>query len=249
MLRELVERIVLSEVGWRAPFAVYGLALVVLPAIVVYLTEPRRMGRPLTAAQTAAFPWLAVVGLFLAAAFNSLIFYLSPAQLPFHLHALGVTSSSVVGITLGVFNLAFAAASLGYGYLRGGIGILGGFSLGFGLMAAGYGIIAAAMSQAFVVAGLVVTGMGMGCIMPGLMAGAMTIAPPPVRGRIAGWLTASIFLGQFLSPLASQPWVGWFGYAAAFRDMSLLLALASLLTVLLSGKTRLRRTVYRFSRR
>lgn len=229
----------LSEAGWRAPFAIYGLAFVVFPAVVVYLAEPRRTGQMMTAEPTGAFPWLAIAALFFAAAFNSLIFYLIPTQLPFHLHALGVTSPSVAGMTLGVFNLAIAVASLGYGYLRARIGILGGLGLGFGLMAAGYGIIAAAASHAFVLTGLVATGAGMGCIMPGLMAGAMTLAPPSVRGRVAGGLTASIFLGQFLSPLASQPWVGWFGYGAAFRDMGLLLALASLLAVLLAVRTRI----------
>ncbi|WP_246216035.1 MFS transporter [Microvirga makkahensis] len=147
------------------------------------------------------------------------------------------SSPSVVGVTLGAFNLAFAAASLGYGYLRGRIGILGGFALGFGLMAVGYGIIAAAASHAFVLTGLVATGAGMGCIMPDLMAGAMTLAPPSVRGGVAGGLTASILLGQFLSPLASQPWVGWFGYGTAFRDMGPLLGLAPLLAVLVAVRS------------
>ncbi|EIM26272.1 arabinose efflux permease family protein [Microvirga lotononidis] len=229
----------LSEAGWRAPFAIYGLAFIVLPAVVVCLAEPRRTGQMMAAEPAAALPWLPIAVLFLAAAFNSLIFYLIPTQLPFHLYALGVTSPGVVGMTLGVFNLAIAAASLGYGYLRNRIGILGGFGLGFGLMAVGYGIIAAAASHAFVLTGLVATGAGMGCVMPGLMAGAMTLAPPSVRGRVAGGLTASIFLGQFLSPLASQPWVGWFGYSAAFRDMGLLLGLASLLAVLLAVRMRI----------
>ncbi|HET8726654.1 MAG TPA: MFS transporter, partial [Alphaproteobacteria bacterium] len=98
------------------------------------------------------------------------------------------------------------------------------FGIGFGLMAAGYWLVAAAESHTAVMAATAVMGFGMGAVMPNLMAGAMAVAPPTIRGRIAGGLTASIFLGTFLSPLASQPWIAWFGFVAAFRDMGLLLA-------------------------
>jgi MFS family permease len=228
----------LAEASWRAPFALYGLAFVILPFVIVFLGEPRRTGHSALEEQPTGVPWLAVVALFLTAAFNSVIFYLIPTQLPFHLRSLGVSSPGLVGLTIGVFTLSIAVASLGYGYVRTRMGILGVFGLGFGLMAVGYGIIAAAEAHSMVLAGLVVTGIGMSGIMPSLMAGAMTIAPPSVRGRIAGGLTASIFLGQFLSPLVSQPWIGWLGYAATFRDMGILLAVASLAVGLVAAKKR-----------
>ena len=55
----------------------------------------------------------------------------------------------------------------------------------------------------------------------GKAAGAMAVAPPSIRGRVAGVLTASIFIGQFLSPLISQPWVDAFGYRAIYHDMGM----------------------------
>ena len=116
---------------------------------------------------------------------------------------------------------------------------MGMFGLGFALMAVGYGLIAAADSHLLVVIGLVITGIGMSGIMPSLMAGAMAIAPPSARGRIAGGLTASIFLGQFLSPLITQPWIGSFGYAATFRDMGILLAVAAFSAGLVAAGRRL----------
>jgi len=229
----------LAEASWRMPFAIYGLAFVLLPAVILTLHEPQRTGQGPIQAATAErgtrVPWLPTTALFLTAAFNSVIFYLIPTQLPFYLHTLGVGSPGIVGLTIGVFNLSIAAASLGYGRIRGLIGLLGTFGLGFGLMALGYGLVATAESHSQVLVGLVVTGVGMSGVMPGLMAGAMTIAPPAARGRVAGGLTASIFLGQFLSPLVSQAWIGWFGYAAAFRDMGLLLAAAALAAITLAG--------------
>lgn len=107
--------------------------------------------------------------------------------------------------------------ALAYAWVRQGVGITGIFAIG-------YWLVAAAASYAIIVLAITITGIGMGAIMPNLMAGTMLVAPPEVRGRAAGGLTASIFLGQFLSPLVSQPWIESFGFAAAFRDMGLLLA-------------------------
>jgi MFS family permease len=228
----------LAEASWRAPFAIYSLAFAILPFVIVFLGEPRRTGHSTIEEQPADVPWLPAIALFLTAAFNSVIFYLIPTQLPFHFRSLGVSSPGIVGLSIGVFNLSIAAASLGYGYVRTRFEILSVFGIGFGLMAVGYGIIAAAEAHPMVLAGLVVTGIGMSGIMPSLMAGAMVIAPPSARGRIAGGLTASIFLGQFLSPLVSQPWIRSFGYAATFRDMGILLASASLAAGIVAAKKR-----------
>jgi len=229
----------LAEVNWRMPFAIYGFAFIVLAAALANLREPQRTGSAAVRTPSGNIPWLPVTALYLTAAFNSVIFYLIPTQLPFHLGSLGVAAPSLVGITIGLFNLSIAAASLGYGTVRRRIDIMGMFGLGFALMAVGYGLIAAADSHRLVVIGLVVTGIGMSGIMPSLMAGAMAIAPPAARGRIAGGLTASIFLGQFLSPLITQPWIGRFGYAATFRDMGILLAVAAFSAGLVAAGRRL----------
>lgn len=119
----------LAGAGWRAPFAIYGLALLILPAVLLCLTEPRYERQDSGASGPARVPLLAVSVLLLAAVFNSICFYLIPTQMPFHLYALGVNSPGTVGITLGAFNLAVAAASLGYGRLRAMVGLPGGFAV------------------------------------------------------------------------------------------------------------------------
>lgn len=222
----------LAEANWRMPFAIYGFAFLVLPAVLVYLAETKRGERLSGSEGVSRIPWLAVAALYLAAAFNSVIFYLIPTQLPFHLHSLGVNAPSLIGVTIGVFTLSSAIASLVYGKVRQRIPLLGMFALGFSLMAAGYYVVASAASHSVVLAGLVITGVGMSGIMPSLMAGAMSIAPPSSRGRIAGGLTASIFLGQFLSPLVSQSWIEWFSYQTTFRDMGTALLAAALIAIM-----------------
>jgi MFS family permease len=221
----------LTEASWRMPFAIYGVAFLVLPAVIVYLADTKREGRSPEPGGISTIPWLAVTALYLTAAFNSVIFYLIPTQLPFYLNSLGVNAPSLIGVTIGVFTLSIAMASLVYGKVRQRIPLLGMFALGFSLMAAGYYVMAPAASHFVVLAGLVITGVGMSGIMPSLMTGALSIAPPSSRGRIAGGLTASIFLGQFLSPLVSQFWIEWLGYQATFRDMGTALAVVALMAL------------------
>ena len=56
----------------------------------------------------------------------------------------------------------------------------------------------------------------MGTIMPNFAAAAMLLAPPARRGRVSGLLVSSIFAGQFLSPLVSQPLIAASGYDGAY---------------------------------
>ncbi|HEU0221219.1 MAG TPA: MFS transporter [Paracoccaceae bacterium] len=220
----------LAELDWRLPFAVYGLAFALLPAVLVWILKPRREPRPMAAAPgpgAAPAPSrnrLALALLFAAAILNSLAFYLVPTQLPFYLEALGTGSPSRAGLAIGLLSFASAAMSLGYGRLRGRIGIPGMFGIGFGLMAAGFLVAGAVGSYGAIVAAVAVAGLGMGFVMPNLGTAAMALAWPEARGRVAGGLTASIFLGQFLSPIVSSPWIEAQGFATAFRDAGLLLA-------------------------
>jgi MFS family permease len=217
----------LADFHWRAPFAVYGLAFMLLPAVILFINEPSRApSAPAMVSNPSASgrPQAMMALLFAVAILNSAIFYLIPTQLPFYLQSLGIEAPSRAGLAIGLLNLGSTCMALAYAWVRQRAGISGMFAIGFALMAIGYWLVAAAGSYAIIVLAIAITGIGMGAIMPNLMAGTMLVAPAEFRGRAAGGLTASIFLGQFLSPLVSQPWIESFGFAAAFRDMGLLLA-------------------------
>lgn len=217
----------LADSHWRAPFAIYGAAFVLLPAVALFIFEPphRAGGRPPPAGPLSARPLqLAIGAIFAVAMLNSVAFYLIPTQLPFYLRALEIAEASKTGLAIGLFNLTAAVLSLAYGRIRRHCGVAAVFGISFALMATGIGLVAAAESFTAIAVSIAVAGIGMGLVMPNLFAGAMALSPPAVRGRIAGGLTASIFIGQFVSPLVSQPWIASFGFAAAFRDTAILLA-------------------------
>ncbi|CUA88860.1 Predicted arabinose efflux permease, MFS family [Chelatococcus sambhunathii] len=229
----------LAEIDWRAPFALYGMAFLLMPAVIAFIAEPARSAANRSAPGEAPAGSPAALALLLtAAALNSVIFYLVPTQLPFHLRELGHAAPSRAGLAIGLFTLAQAVVAFGFGRLRRSWSGTTMFGMGFGLMAAGYGLVAMAESYVAVVAAIIVTGFGMGLVIPNLSATALTVAPPALRGRVAGGLTASIFLGQFLSPLVSQPWIGAAGYAGTFRDMAVVLAAMAMIGLVLARRGR-----------
>lgn len=209
----------LAELHWRAPFAVYGLSLVLIPAVVAFIDEPVRSRMPSLAASTqvsAGTAWFAVVAVYIAAVLNSVAFYLLPTQLPFHLNAMGIGSPTLAGLAIGLSSLIGAIAALGYARLRARFGVIGVFSLAFGLMATGYILLGLASALVMVLLAAAVVGLGLGMMMPNIAAAAMAAAAPEMRGRVAGGMTASIFAGHFISPFASQPMIAAFGFANTY---------------------------------
>ena len=217
----------LAELHWRAPFAAYGLAFVAIPMVLLYLFEPERAERHGSAKPQAPTPWrtwMAIALLLVAAVLNSVAFYINPTQLPYYLKSLGVPAPTVAGLTLGTSALVMGLAALRYSSVLGLLGLRWSFCLGFGLMAIGFGLTAAANSYWLVFVGMIFFGLGLGVTMPGQGTGAMMLAPPALRGQVAGGLTACVFLGQFLSPLISTPIAERFGIATAFAVSSCLVA-------------------------
>ncbi|WP_193161564.1 MFS transporter [Microbulbifer hainanensis] len=221
----------LADWHWRAPFAIYALALGLLPAVLLYLREPGSPGDIASGATGNAGPLTRRSGLLLGAALaaaliNSLSFFLIPTQLPFLLRELGIDQPSRAGLAIGFGNLASAvSALLVYRRIRPRLGASGVFVFSFTLMGLGQLLISSATGYGSLFLALCLFGLGMGSMMPHLVSTVLGLSPPSVRGRAAGALTTSIFFGQFLSPLASQPWADHFGLADCFASAGIILLL------------------------
>lgn len=211
----------LAQWHWRGPFAIYAVAWLLLPLVLMAL--PRHAPRAASERIASGDGALRRLRWVLAAALaTSIAFYLMPTQAPFLLHDLGVRHSGMVGLAVGLATLASALASLGYRRLRAHLGPTAVFAAGFGLVGAGYAISGIAGELPLAVAGLAIAGAGVGWLMPHLMVTGLEAVAPHQHGAAAGWLTSALFLGQFLSPLVTQPIVadtdvatGFLGIAAA----------------------------------
>lgn len=224
----------LAELHWRAPFLIYALAFLLLPAALILIREPLRTvpaQGAMPQARLGSRGTLLLTILLAGAVFNMICFYMIPTQLPFFLKSIGLDAPSLAGMAIGLGQLIGIAASLVFARFRQVLGVMGVFSLAFGSMGFAFVLLSFATDYAGILFGMAVSGIGMGTIMPNFAGAAMLIAPPRLRGRISGLLVASIFTGQFLSPILSQPLIGSNGYAATYgmAGMALLaVAIASL---------------------
>ncbi|MBO0125862.1 MFS transporter [Agrobacterium sp. OT33] len=223
----------LADIHWRAPFAVYAVALLILPAALLFLREPERGdGRAQDGGPAGAVNWPVVAVLALTVFLVNALFYTIPSQLPFFLRELGVFSGSIAGYAIGIFNLAGALTALNFARLRRHMGVAIILAVGLMLMATGFALLAMAKGLASMLSAVAVTGLGLGVVMPAIMSTTIMLAPLRLRGRIAGIVTASMFLGHFISPLASQPWIARFGFAMAYRDIALIFTLMAVLAAM-----------------
>ena len=211
----------LADVSWRAPFAIYLVAIALLPLAWRHLDEPARSGAPDAAAgesgAEAAGGSPATVALLCALAFATMIaFYLTPVQLPFHLETLGIDSALLAGLGVACVTATSAFASLAYGSLSERWGHVGVGACLYALMGAGYGVTMLADGFALVALGMALFGLGLGLLIPNVNDWMSELARPDNRGTLLGALTTSLFLGQFLSPLATWPLIDAAGSGGAF---------------------------------
>lgn len=205
----------LGELGWRYPFLVYAIALVLLPLAHVHLPESERARVQATADKEpfSVRPFM-IVGV--SALIAMITYYMLPTRLPFLLRDLGISAPSVAGLIIGAGNLTMIAMALIYTRFGTRFGPYTIYAMIFATTGIGYALIAMAPSWPLVVAGAALSGAGYGWLFPVNNIILMERASEAVRGRAAGFHTTSIFLGQFLSPVISGPIADHSGTAAAF---------------------------------
>ena len=223
----------------RLPFAIYGVGLLLIWPVRRRLSEPVLAPRndpgapPQDSAQEAG--WLLMAGLMAAmAGLTFVMYYAVPTQLPYLLISIGLEQPQQAGLVMGATMLAAAGLSVASGWIRLALGAIGTPVAGFLLLAAGFWGIAYAPNLGLQMLSAGLNGAGLGLTMPAFVTTALNVTPAHRRGAVAGAMTSCIFLGQFLSPLATQPLVTYLGYSGAFRIGSicyLILALVLFVTL------------------
>ena len=230
----------LANLGWRDPFLVYLAALLILPFAVLAVREAARPAQP-GAAQAGATGepsgFRAALPVYLLGFISMVVFYMGPTQLPFYLQRFGISPSSV-GLVIAVSTLMGAFAALGYARLRARLSFPALAAASLALLGVGWVVVGTAHGVAQVILGLIFGGLGSGLAIPNLSVWIAGLATPAGRGRLLGGLTTAIFLGQFLSPLLSQPLSKLLGLGAVF-------AWAGVLALLVGGALALRQSARR----
>ncbi|PAU74803.1 MFS transporter [Halomonas salipaludis] len=218
---------VLGEHSWRSPFYLYLLPLLLIPAMLKVLWEPVRH----TPGPAQEFPLgrvnkVALLVGYLLIFSGMVLGFIVTVQTPILLVGLGITSSTLIGMAAGFGLLSTLMGSLFWPLMRRLLGTSGCNALLLSLIALGLWLLANAQSYNTVLLGVFIHGIGVGMLVPNAMAPVMNALTPRTLGRGMGGFTASLYIGQFASPLVVAAVIAALG--TDVRGAISALALASL---------------------
>jgi predicted MFS family arabinose efflux permease len=192
---------VVERYGWRAPFLIYGLGLLLVPSALIGLHR----GLSASGASLRWRPVLARWPYYLLLTAYTIGMYMMVIQGPFLLAAKGIDAPSVIGRYIALSSLVGALGGVLYGFARRWLGfgqmfVLISLAIGIGLPIAAW-----APGGGWIVLAMVVTGLGIGIIEPTVASQLLLLTPEPLHDRAMGVNVAAMFLGQFLNPLVIAP--------------------------------------------
>lgn len=197
----------LGEFGWRVPFAVYGVSLLLACAALVMLWEPPRRNPAAAHVSTVATPelvwrpWL-LLGICLVTLFGGVMFMAVQVHIGYLLERVGVTSSSTVGLIAAVAQLAVVIGSLFFRLLlRKSMRVSLRLALAMSGIGLGFVLVGSASDLVGVAVGAVVAGFGGGILLPTLLCWNMNHLSGARRALGTGAWMAAFFFGQFLTPI------------------------------------------------
>jgi len=191
----------LGEHSWRLPFLLYLLPLLLVPVMIKVLWEPTVPRQPIEAPEQGRVAILPLVLGYLLILGGMVLSFIVPIQAPILLVSLGITSTTMIGLSAGLSLLATLGGSLAWPLLRRRIGIVGCNALLLALLGLGLWLLMRGQSYNMVLVAVMIHGLGAGLLVPNAMAPVMDALSARTRGRGLGGFTAFLYFGQFVSPL------------------------------------------------
>lgn len=200
---------VLSDIDWRYPFLVYTSGFFILLLAMFMLFEPQRSVPKTQQSQVehASFNFLKFLPIYLFSFYAMSMFYVVPTQIPhFIVHNLN-KSGNYIGISLAISSVCSAIFSLFYARLRSRCSVYLLYFIALSAIGVGFMLIGFVQSFVILLCALVLIGSGLGIILVNNTSWLLSVAGEFERAKAAGFLSASVFMGQFCSPFMTQPLV------------------------------------------
>lgn len=196
-----------GTLGWNAPFAIYALALVLFPLMIVYLWEPvpgaAEPGMRATAARStdaAVFRPGLVALTCVIGFFTGIAFMVVPINLGVLYAAAGWHDSIGTSYTLNSAGVMLGTFVFGW-VLVGRVGVALQLFISTALAAAGFWLMGHATSPAVLTAGATLNGFGCGLLLPAMVTWNMRSLPFAKRGFGTGAFQSALMLGMSVSSL------------------------------------------------
>jgi MFS family permease len=211
----------LSDLGWRYAFSIYLIGFILVPFILNYLVEiPIKNNKQ---NNTQDIEHKSLFKIYFLAFFLMSVFYILPTQMPFlminQFNASGTLTGAIISFAF-VFNafgaLSFAKLKQKFDYKF--IYLLGMFIIGVGFIL--IGLVKTNVYYFFITAPIM--GFGGGILTTCVTAWMLNCAHESKRVKSSGYLTSSLFMGQFFSPILTIPLVSFFGVQDFFIVMGII---------------------------
>ena len=236
---------ILTEWDWRGMFLVY---LIAVPLVFLFVRHvPRKPARrPSRQGDDRIAPasggnWLLVAAIYLLAVLAMVFSMLVPTRTPFLMQAQYGGTAFIIAFAMSVFTFGMFPTAALFARLRRIFSAPMLFTFGFAALGAGFALQGVASNLTLLIVGMGISGAGFGCIMPNLNTSLLAAAPAHLRGRLAGGLVSAIFMGQFFSPIVSQPLVQRYDIQTSFVVSAILAGIVAIACLLPTLRRKRRR--------
>ncbi|MCL6735136.1 MFS transporter [Streptomyces neyagawaensis] len=217
--------------GWRIPFWVYAVSLLLAPVLALALPSPVVSEATETAPTVRRpFPWRQMSGICALTFFGAMVFYTVPVEMSYLLDDLGVENTGVIGLATAAASAATVAGAITFARLKRSPDPM--MPVVFAFCAVGFGVMFLAGGVPLLLVGAVINCLGTGMMLPALLTSAMSRLEYEDRGRGTGLWTAAYFGGCFVCPLvllALESTVGTLADAVGLLGLAAALLAAGLL--------------------
>jgi len=208
----------LANLGWRYPFIIYALPLLLLPLLLSSIKEPKITPKK---EQKNDSNFKVMLPVYLTGFFSMVLFYMLPTQIPYLIiNDLGGSPSSI-SYFIALSMLINAVTAKQYHHIKKRLSFEQLFIVIYLFFSIGLFVI----SQVTTVSGLfgasLFIGVGFGLLLVNVNMWLLSLVSPEKRGRAIGFLTSSFYLGQFVSPILFEPIVKYNGIQGLFFIVSI----------------------------
>ncbi|MEU3341260.1 MFS transporter [Streptomyces sp. NPDC006668] len=188
-----------GSAGWRIPFWVYAVSLVLAPLMATALPTPATTHTPAPTEVRRPFPLRQLGGICALTFFGAMVFCTVPVEMSYLLDDLGVKNSGVIGLATAIASAATVGGAITFARLKRAPDPL--LPTVLAVCAVGFGVMFLAGNAPVLVVGAVINCVGTGMLLPALLTNAMSRLAFEDRGRGTGLFMAAFFGGEFVCPL------------------------------------------------
>jgi len=209
---------ILSDMNWRYPFGIYLVGFLIIIFVAKFLIQKNTLvPEEIEELSHNLMP------IYILAFLLMVIFYTLPTQMPFLIvnvfHASGALTGEIIAMAF-IFN---ALGAISFAKLKKRFDFKIIYMIGMSIVAVGFILIGLVQNVYMFFLTSPIVGFGGGMLMTTVTAWMLSRAHHTKRVKSSSYLTSSLFLGQFSSPIIFHPLVSYFGVKHFFIVVGVLL--------------------------